>query len=135
VTGTGNEDKPPDPAEPGQEAAEQGNSGAAGPLPPVPARPKPNLVDRATALRGLSIARPRTPDSTLRRRSLADIRSKDPEIPYGTFEIAARNLVCALMARQDRMNEEIFNRIIDIEYRVRDIEIDLRDLMEKRGRS
>ena len=46
---------------------------------------------------------------------------KMPEIPYVKFEKAARDLVCSLMERQDRMNEEIFLKINDLEYRVDDI--------------
>ena len=101
---------------------------------PVPVDPAPKYVERATALRGLSISRPRTSKSALRRRSLQEIRSLEPEIPYQKFESATRDLVCSLMERQDRMNEEIFNKIVDLEYRVKDIEIDLQDIME-RGRS
>ena len=100
--------------------------------PPAPVQPTPVLVERATALRGLSISRPLTSKSALRRRSLQEIRSLEPEIPYQQFESATRDLVCSLMERQDRMNEEIFNKIVDLEYRVKDIEIDLHDLMERR---
>ena len=39
---------------------------------------------------------------------MSDIHSKDPEIPYVKFETATRELICSLMERQDRMNEEIF---------------------------
>jgi hypothetical protein len=93
------------------------------------------LVERATALRGLAITRPRTPKGTLRKRSLEEIRSLDPEVPYVKFEAAARDLVCSLMERQDRMNEEIFNKIVDLEYRLKDLELEMIDLNEKRGRS
>ena len=41
------------------------------------------------------------------------------------FEAAARDLVCSLMERQDRMNEEIFYKINDLVYRVEDLEQDL----------
>jgi hypothetical protein len=82
----------------------------------------PRLVERATALRGQSIARPKEPKSTKRRRTRVDIYSKDPEIPYVKFEAAAKDLICSLMERQDRMNEEIFYRIHDLAYRVEDIE-------------
>jgi len=51
-----------------------------------------------------------------------DIYEKDAEIPYVKFEAAARDLVCSLMERQDRMNEEIFSKINDLAYRVDDIE-------------
>ena len=40
------------------------------------------------------------------------------------FEAAARDLVCSLMERQDRMNEEIFYRINDLAYRLDDLEED-----------
>jgi hypothetical protein len=97
-----------------------------------PERTASGLIERATALRGLSIGRPRTPKSTLRRRSLQDIRSRDPEVPYQLFEGAARDLVCSLMERQDRMNEEIFNKLVDLEYRINDIEQDMIELNDKR---
>jgi hypothetical protein len=81
-----------------------------------------HLVERVTALRGQGIARPRQSKSVLRRLSQNDIYGKDPEIPYVKFEAAARDLVCSLMERQDRMNEEIFYKINDLAYRVEDLE-------------
>jgi hypothetical protein len=87
-------------------------------------RTAPYLVDRVTALRGQGIARPPEPKSILRRQTQADIYAKDAEIPYVKFEAAARNLVCSLMERQDRMNEEIFNKMNDLGYRVEDLEED-----------
>lgn len=82
----------------------------------------PLSVERVTALRGQSIARPRQPKNVIRRQSQYDIYGKDPEIPYVKFEAAARDLVCSLMERQDRMNEEIFYKINDLGYRVEDLE-------------
>ena len=91
-----------------------------------PVRTIPKEVERATALRGLSISRPQTPKGTLRRRTLQDLRDRDPEVPYREYEAASRDLICSLMERQDRMNEEIFLRIIDLEYRMNDLEEELR---------
>ena len=82
----------------------------------------PCQVERVTALRAQSIARPRQPKNVLRRQSQYDIYGKDPEIPYVKFEAAARDLVCSLMERQDRMNEAIFSRINDITDRVEGLE-------------
>ncbi|MDD1701663.1 MAG: hypothetical protein LUQ31_01615 [Methanoregula sp.] len=82
----------------------------------------PRLVERVTALRGQGIGRPPEPKSAVRRRTQIDINGKDPEIPYVKFEAAAHDLVCSLMERQDRMNEEIFYRINDIVYRIEDLE-------------
>lgn len=86
------------------------------------AKAAPRLVERATALRGLGIGRPPEPKSSRRRRTQTDIYCKDPEIPYVRFEAATRDLVCSLMERQDRMNEEIFYRINDLAYRIGDLE-------------
>jgi hypothetical protein len=38
------------------------------------------------------------------------------------FEAAIRDMVCSLMERQDRMNEEIFYRINDLGSRLDDLE-------------
>jgi hypothetical protein len=82
----------------------------------------PHLVKRVTALIGQTIARPQEPKGTHRRRTQLDIYGKDPEIPYVKFEAASRDLVCSLMERQDRMNEEIFSKINDLGYRVEYLE-------------
>nr|WP_321351499.1 hypothetical protein [uncultured Methanoregula sp.] len=86
--------------------------------------PRPILAARATALRGLSITRPLEPKSALRRQTLLDIYRKDSEIPYLKLDAAIRDMVCALMERQDRMNEVLFCRLNDLEYRVGDLEDD-----------
>lgn len=93
-------------------------------LPLKRTRPAPRLVQRVTALRGLSIARPPEPKSIRRRQTQTDICQKDAEVPYVKFEAAARDLVCSLMERQDRMKEEIFCKFNDLVYRVEDIEQD-----------
>ncbi|MDD1691079.1 MAG: hypothetical protein LUQ66_10505 [Methanoregula sp.] len=90
-------------------------------------RPAPRLVERVTVLRGQSIARPFTPKSVRRRQTERDLYGKDPEISYVKFERAARDLVCSLMERQDRMNEEIFYKLNDLGYRVEDLELDRQD--------
>lgn len=84
----------------------------------VPRKTAPHPVERATALRGLGIGRPPTPKSVRRRQTLGDINSRDPEVPYVKFEAALGDLVCSLMERQDRMNEEIFYRINDLGSRI-----------------
>jgi len=97
---------------------------------PLPVHAVPRQVERATALRGQSIAPSRTPKSTLRRRTLQDLRDRDPEVPYRQYETASRDLICSLMERQDRMNEAIFNRIIDLEYHFSDLADDLNRIRE-----
>lgn len=82
------------------------------------------LVERVTALRGQGIVLSKDPKSTLRRQTQADIYTKGAEVPYMKLEAAARDLVCSLMERQDRMNEEIFSRLNDLAFRVEDLEED-----------
>ena len=47
-----------------------------------------------------------------------------PDIPYVTAGLAIRALVCFLMERQDRMNEEILQKVIDLQYRMNNPEAD-----------
>jgi hypothetical protein len=93
-------------------------------------RPVPRLVERKTELRGLGIAPSREKKSTLRRRTEQDLNGSDPEVPYARFEAAARDLVCSLMERQDRMNEEIFVKLNDLGYRQDDLEAVAGDLRQ-----
>jgi hypothetical protein len=92
----------------------------------------PQLAERKTELRGLGIAPSRENKSTLRRRTEQDLIGPDPEVPYARFESAARGLVCSLMERQDRMNEEIFFKLNDLGYRQDDLEATVGDLTQKK---
>lgn len=58
---------------------------------------------------------------------MLDLLSQEPEIPYVRFEQALRGLVCSLLERQDRMNETLFLKINDLEYRLNDLEAELED--------
>jgi hypothetical protein len=118
-----NEDDPkPGPARSGDQGPGQnspiGGKGCTATSPST----SPLLVEMATALRGQSITRPKTPKSMNRRHTLMDIYSRDPEVPYVKFETTVRDLVCSLIERQDRMNKELFLKINDLEYRVADFE-------------
>ena len=95
-------------------------------------RQKPRLVERKTELRGQSIAPTRTKKNTLRRRTEEDLMLPEPEIPFYKAEAAMRDLVCSLMERQDRMNEALFLRIGDLEYRIEDLEVENEELKEER---
>jgi hypothetical protein len=82
----------------------------------------PRLVERKTGLRGQGIGASRESKSTIRKRTVQDIYSSDPEVTYVKAEMANRDLVCTLMERQDRMNEAIFLKINDLGYRIEDLE-------------
>ena len=83
----------------------------------------PRLVERATGLRDLSICSARVSKSTYRKRTERDLHSPDADVPYIKTEHAIRDLICSLLERQDRMNEEIFLKLNDLKYRVDDLEL------------
>jgi hypothetical protein len=83
----------------------------------------PRLVERVTALRGLSICSAKDSKSTCRKRTERDLHSPYAEVPYVKTEHAIRALVCSLMERQDRMNKEIFLKLNDLKYRFDDLEL------------
>jgi hypothetical protein len=80
--------------------------------------------EQVTYLRGQKISRPRIPKSTRRRWTRFDLFEKDARIPDVKFEVIARDLVCSIMERQDRMNEEILSKINDLAHHVEDLEQD-----------
>jgi hypothetical protein len=67
---------------------------------------------------------------TVRKNTEGDLKERDPEIPYLRTEKAMRDLVCSLMERQDRMNEEILLRVIDLQYRMDDVEASVPGMRE-----
>jgi hypothetical protein len=79
-------------------------------------------VERRTGIRGLGIGAAPTPKSTIRKNTEDDLRERDPEIPYAKAESGFRDLVCSLMERQDRMNEQLFVHINELQYRMDDVE-------------
>ena len=115
---------------------ERGSDGAAGTSPDVAnhdhepsgaegtGHKAPFLVERKTGLRGRGIAPVRILKSTIRKYTEDDLRGKNPEVPYHAAERIFRDLICSLLERQDRMNEEILLRLIDLEYRMDDLESD-----------
>jgi hypothetical protein len=92
----------------------------------------PRLVERKTELRGLGIAPARAKKSTIRKRTEQDLRVVDPEVPCTRFETAARDLVCSLMERQDRMNEQLFVNLNDLGYRLDDLETTVDDIRQEK---
>ena len=59
----------------------------------------------------------------------------EPAIPYLETERAIRDLVCSIIEWQDRMNEVLLRRIIELENGIRDIKRDrLREKKEKVSR-
>jgi hypothetical protein len=56
-----------------------------------------------------------------------DLSERDPEVPYLKAEHIFRDLVCSLIERQDRVNEQLFNHINDVQYRMDDIEEKFRE--------
>jgi len=104
----------------GEPAKKSGNSSGSGD--DRSQEPGPRLIERRTGLRGQSIAPGRRPVNPVRKNTLDDLNERDPEVPYMKAERAQRDLVCSILERQDRMNEEILARVIDLQYRMDDLE-------------
>jgi len=101
---------------------------------PKISKPKtPKLVERHTALRGASISPVRKPQSVTRKNTWDDLNEREPEIPYLKVERANRDLVCSLMERQDRMNEQLFLNINDMQYRLDDLEFKVEAMSHKKN--
>jgi hypothetical protein len=82
----------------------------------------PHSVERRTGLRGLLIGAGKPSFGKGRNNTESELRERDTEIPYWKLEAAHRDLVCSIMERQDRMNEELLQRIVDLQYRMDDLE-------------
>jgi hypothetical protein len=110
-----------------------GTAGESGSVPEMKSSPpkessreagSPYPVTRVTALRGRQFLPGPLPKSTIRRNTLQDLKDTDPEVPYVKTGRAIRDLSCSLLERQDRMNEVLLCRLIDLEYRIDDLETD-----------
>jgi hypothetical protein len=84
--------------------------------------PTVQLVERKTELRCLHIGRRRPKKGRVRKDTEEDLRGLSPEVPYVKAEQALKDLVCSLMERQDRMNEEILGQVISLQYWVDELE-------------
>jgi len=83
--------------------------------------PAPRLVQRATALRGLSANPPQR--STRARRKIAERDLiENAGLPLANYGKELRKILCSLAERQDRQNEDLLLRIHDLEYRIEDLE-------------
>jgi hypothetical protein len=96
---------------------------------------QPHLVTRVTELNDLHGSSRLTSKERIRRKTLQDFRMPEPAIPYLETERAIRDLVCSIIEWQDRMNEVLLRRIIELENGIRDIKRDrLREKKEKVSR-
>lgn len=84
---------------------------------------KSRLVQRATALRGLSANPPQVSTRTRRKIAERDL-IENSGLPMENYGKDLRKILCSLAERQDRLNEDLLLRIKDLEYRVEDLEYD-----------
>jgi hypothetical protein len=93
----------------------------------------PKYVERTTALRGRGMAPVKKSRPSARSRTERDLLAYDSDVPYAAVEDANRQLVCALIERQDRVTEKLLLMINDLEYRVDDLELTVRNRGKSRG--
>lgn len=93
----------------------------------------PKYVERVTALRGRGIAPVKKSRPSARSRTERDLLAYDSDVPYAAVEDANRQLVCALIERQDRVTEKLLLMINDLEYRVDDLELTAKNRGKPQG--
>jgi len=92
--------------------------------------PKP--VERRTGLRGQSIGAPPMPSRRpTGRRAEQELFGPDAEVPYEQLDLAHRKILCALLDRQDQVVSQLLERIIDLQYRVNDLELAVADFTSR----
>jgi hypothetical protein len=91
------------------------------------------LAERKTMLRGQSIDPVRKPKRIAGSRTESDLLAYDSDVPYAAVEKANLDLVCSLIERQDRVTERLLLMIIDLQYRVDDLESGNRCPVTKRS--
>lgn len=96
----------------------------------LPKAPRP--AERVTALRGQAIAPPRLTPAVCRKIAERELLS-DSDIPYEEFEKALRGIICSFIERQDRAGEALLLRLNDLQYRMDDLEYDVRELNGQEG--
>jgi hypothetical protein len=57
-----------------------------------------------------------------RKRTERDLKMPDPEIPYYPAEKALRDLVCAIMEREDRLYDDLYIRWDGMKHRIETLE-------------
>ena len=66
--------------------------------------------------------------SEIRKRKERDLKFPDADIPYYKAEAALRDLVCSILERDDRMNEDMFLRWNGLKHRIEDLEDEIQAL-------
>ena len=87
-------------------------------------------VVRKTELQGFTAASFMDPPE-IRKRTERDLKFPDVDIPYYKAEAALRDLVCSLMERDDRMNEEMILRWNGLKHRIEDLEDEIQALKNR----
>lgn len=96
----------------------------------LPKSPRP--AERVTALRGQAIAPPRLTPAVRRKIAERELLN-DSDIPYEEFEKALRGIICSFIERQDRAGEALLLHLNDLQYRMDDLEDDVRELNGQEG--
>ena len=87
-------------------------------------------VFRKTELHGT--LGPSTPDAKkkARKRTLHRLNNPDEEVTYQQFESVFRHFICSLMERQERLNEEQFLHVAELEQHIDALERRLETLAQ-----
>lgn len=115
--------------ETGPGAGQENGKKASASKKPIVARPVRKVV-RKTELQGFAMSSFMDP-SEIRKRTERDLKFPDADIPYYKAEDALRDLVCSLMEREDRLNEDMFLRWNGLKHRIEDLEDEVQALKSR----
>jgi hypothetical protein len=87
-----------------------------------PVRKPVRKVFRKTELHGTGPATTPEERDRVRRRTIQNLREPGAEVSYKPFEAAFRDYTCSLMERQDRIRDELFFHVADLQQQVDDLE-------------
>jgi len=87
-------------------------------------------VVRKTELQGFTAPSFMDPPE-IRKRTERDLKFPDADMPYYKAEAALRDLVCSLLERDDRLNEDMFLRWNGLKHRIEDLEDEIQALKSR----
>lgn len=97
-----------------------------------PVRPV-KKVFRKTELHGTGPATTPEECDRLRRKTIQNLKEPGAEISYKQFEAAFRDYTCSLIERQDRIRDELFFHVADLQQQVNDLEQILAEVQKERS--
>jgi hypothetical protein len=97
-----------------------------------PVRKPVKKVFRKTELHGTGPATTPEERDRVRRKTIQNLKEPGAEISYIQFETAFKDYTCSLIERQDRIRDELFFHVADLQQQLSDLEEQLAQVAQER---